>query len=202
MAGDAAKKRATYQDVLDAPPHHTAQILFGTLHVMPRPRARHAAAASALGGELTGTFGRKRGGIGGWILLDEPELHLGNEPDVVVPDLAGWRRERMPVVPDVAAFTLAPDWICEVLSPRTEKIDRGDKMDIYAREGVRHAWLVEPRRRYLEVFRLETVSGVARWLRIGLHAGDAVVHAEPFEALGLELDLLWTDDADPDDPEA
>ncbi|MFO0619408.1 MAG: Uma2 family endonuclease [Polyangiaceae bacterium] len=202
MAGDAAKKRATYQDVLDAPPHHTAQILFGTLHVMPRPRARHAVATAALGAELGAAFGRKRRAPGGWVLLDEPELHLGDDPDVVVPDLAGWRRERMPEVPDVAAFTLAPDWICEVLSPGTERIDRGEKMDIFAREGVRHAWLVEPRRKYLEVFRLEVSAGVARWLRIALHAGDAVVHAEPFEELALQLDLLWTDEGEAAEPGA
>lgn len=185
-----AKKRATYQDVLDAPPNHTAQILLGTLHVTPHRPVTHAVAASALGAELLGTFGRKRGGIGGWVLLDELELHLGDEPDVVVPDIAGWRRERMPTPPNTAAVTLPPDWICEVLSPRTEKIDRGDKTDIYAREGVRHAWLVEPVKKYLEVFRLES----GRWVRVAFHSGDAVVNAEPFEALALELDLLWTDD--------
>lgn len=190
MPGDAAKKRATYDDVLAAPPNHTAQILFGALHIHPRSGSRHAVAASAIGGEISTAFGRKRGGFGGWIVLDEPELHLGPEPDVVVPDLAGWRRERMPTIPDVAAFTLAPDWVCEVLSRRTEKIDRGDKMEIYAREGVRHAWLVEPEKKYLEVFRLEG----AKWLRVAFHSGDAVVNAEPFDALALELDLLWTDD--------
>ena len=83
-----------------------------------------------------------RGGPGGWILLDEPELHLHG--DVLVPDLAGWRRERMPELPDAAAFELAPDWICEVLSPSTAASDRAEKMPIYARERVAHVWLVDP----------------------------------------------------------
>lgn len=186
---DAAKRRATYEDVLAAPREVVAEVLFGVLHTHPRPGARHARAASRLGGELDGPFDRGRGGPGGWILLDEPELHLGE--DIVVPDLAGWRRERMPRFPyDAAYFTLPPDWICEVLSASTSKIDRGDKLDIYAREGVRNAWLLDPTDRTLEVLRLDA----GHWVRLAFHRDGRAVRAEPFEAIELALDALWPDD--------
>ncbi len=187
MAGKA-HRRATYEDVLAAPRHVVAEVLFGVLHTNPRPAASHARAASRLGGELDGPFDRGRGGPGGWILLDEPELHLGE--DIVVPDLAGWRRERMPKFPyEAAYFTLAPDWICEVLSASTAKIDRGDKLEIDGREGVRHAWLLDPVDKTLEVLRLES----GRWTRLGFHKDDAAVRAEPFDAIELVLSSLWPD---------
>jgi Uma2 family endonuclease len=146
----------------------------------------HARAAFRLGGAL-GPFDRNPGGgePGGWLLLSEPELHLGGE--ALVPDLAGWRRERMPELPDAAALTLAPDWVCEVLSPSTEALDRVGKMGSYAREGVKHLWLVDPRSQVLEVYRLEG----GRWSRLGAHLGSATVHVEPFDALALELGALW-----------
>lgn len=125
-------------------------------------------------------------GPGGWILLVEPELHFGN--DVVVPDVAGWRRERLPAVPDDAYFTLAPDWVCEVISPSTEAIDRGRKLRIYAREAVAHAWLVDPLRHTLEVLSLAagTFEPVAE------HQGSASIRACPFYAVELELHALWS----------
>ncbi|MBK6465320.1 MAG: Uma2 family endonuclease [Myxococcales bacterium] len=184
--GNAARRRATYEDVLAAPEHVVAEVVDGVLRTQPRPAARHARAASSLGGELAGPFDRGRGGPGGWVLLDEPELHLG--ADILVPDLAGWRRERMPVFPyDAAFFTLAPDWICEVLSPSTAKLDRGAKLTIYARESVRHAWLVDPIDKTLEVLRIES----GRWSRVAFFEDTAVVRAEPFDAIELELGSLW-----------
>jgi Uma2 family endonuclease len=185
---DPARRRATYEDVLAAPPHMVAEIIDGELHLQPPPAKPHAAAASALGEELGPPFKRGKGGPGGWILLDEPELHLGE--DVIVPDLAGWRRERMPVlVDDVPYFTLAPDWACEVLSPATAKKDRIQKLPIYAREQVGHVWLVEPRLRTLETLRREG----SQWLVVGLWRDDARVRAEPFEAFELNLSVLWAD---------
>jgi Uma2 family endonuclease len=142
--GDPAKKRATYDDVLNAPPTMVAEIIDGVLSTMPRPASSHAQAAMTLGEELGPPFKRGKGGPGGWVILTEPELHLGVEPDVLVPDLAGWRRERMPVMPEVAFFTLAPDWVCEVLSPSTQRHDRHGKMPVYQRERVAHVWLVDP----------------------------------------------------------
>jgi Uma2 family endonuclease len=179
------KKRATYQDVLDAPEHVVAEILNGVLYLSPRPGARHTRATSTLGGELCGPFDRGRGGPGGWFILDEPELHTGE--DIVVPDLAGWRRERMPVIPDAAYFTLAPDWVCEALSPSTAKLDRALKLPCYAAFGVQYLWLVDARQRMLEVMRLHE----GKWLVLGVHQDDQRVRAEPFEAIELDLALLW-----------
>jgi len=188
--GDPAKRRATYEDVLAAPKYVVAEIVGGVLHTHPRPAVPHARASSRLGARLSGPFDEGHGGPGGWILLDEPELHLGSGPDIVVPDLAGWRRERMARVPMQEAFiALAPDWVCEVISPSTQAFDRGDKMDVYARERVRHAWLVDPLAKLLEAWRLEG----DKWLRLGTWRGDARVGAEPFDAVELELGALWAE---------
>ena len=181
------KRRATYEDVLAAPEHLVAEIVDGELVLSPRPAARHSVVASALGGELIPPFGRGRGGPGGWIILLEPELHL--DDDLVVPDLAGWRRERMPAVPDEAYFTLAPDWICEVLSRSTEQLDRTRKLGIYARAGVRHVWLVNPAWRTVEVMRLHE----GHWLAIATYSTDERARVEPFEAIELALGALWAD---------
>jgi Uma2 family endonuclease len=180
-----AHKPATYDDLLRLPSHVVGEILAGELVVSPRPASPHAHAASVLGMDLGSPFQRGRGGPGGWWLLDEPELHFGSH--VLVPDLAGWRRERMPVVPEVPFFTLAPDWVCEILSPSTAALDRVRKMPLYAEAGVAYVWLVDPRERMLEVYRREG----ERWLRIAAHAGDERVRAEPFEAVELELAALW-----------
>jgi Uma2 family endonuclease len=184
---EPARRRATYQDVLDAPRHQVAEIIGGELRLSPRPAGPHASVASTLGAELITPFKLGRNGPGGWIILFEPELHLGD--DIVVPDLAGWRRERMPVVDDVAYFTLAPDWLCEVLSRSTEKADRADKLAIYAAAGVRHVWLVHPIRRTLEVMRLHE----GKWLTLAVHRDDQRVRVEPFDAIELELGGLWAD---------
>ena len=184
---DAARKIATYQDVLDAPPHMVAEIVGGELNLSPRPASRHGAAASTLGEELGPPFKRGRGGPGGWIILDEPELHLGS--DVLVPDLAGWRRERMALLPDAPFLTIVPDWICEVLSPGSARFDRKKKMPLYGHEGVRNAWLVDPVERTQEVYRLVD----SHWLLLATHSDDERVRAEPFEAIELELGLLWAD---------
>src|SRR5262249_14626112 len=152
----ATPRRATYEDLLAVPEHLVAEILDGELVTSPRPASPHAFAAGGMFAGLHGRFHGPPGGAGapgGWWMLCEPELHLG--PDVLVPDAAAWRIDRMPVVPDVAAFTLAPDWVCEVVSSATARIDRARKMPIYAREGVRHLWLVDPVARTLEVYRLE-----------------------------------------------
>jgi Uma2 family endonuclease len=179
------KRRATYDDLLQVPPHRVAEIVEGQLYVSPRPASRHALASSALGSELGPPFHRGRGGPGGWWIIDEPELHFGD--DVVVPDLAGWRRERLPEFPDTPAFSLAPDWACDVVSPSTERLDRAKKMPVYAAAGVPHLWLVNPTARTIEVYRLAD----SRWLLLATHEGAQRVRAEPFEAVELELAPLW-----------
>ncbi|WP_437908020.1 Uma2 family endonuclease [Sorangium sp. So ce327] len=193
--GQPAEKprRATYADLEAVPPNKVAELIRGVLHVMPRPAPRHAQAETELATELVGAFGRGRGGPGGWRILVEPELHFADphapgEIDALVPDIAGWRRERMPELPETAYFALAPDWICEVLSASTEDVDRDEKMPIYAREGVRHAWLVDPIQRTLEVY----VLGADR--RFGpavVHRDAARVRVEPFDAVELDLSVLW-----------
>ncbi len=185
MAADPARRKATYQDVLDAPEHLVAEVLAGDLYTHPRPAGPHTETASVLGMDLGGAFHRGRGGPGGWIILDEPELHLG--PDILVPDLGGWQRERLPAVPHTAYIELAPDWACEVLSASTALLDRRLKLPIYAREKVPHVWLVNPTARSVEVFRLDGAS----YRLIVTHGEDEVVRLEPFDAIELELGALW-----------
>jgi Uma2 family endonuclease len=182
---EPAKRRATYDDLAALPPNVVGELIHGVLHVQPRPAPRHARAASSIGGALVGPLDRGVGGPGGWIILDEPELHL--DADILVPDVAAWRRERMPELPDAAAFELAPDWICEVLSPLTAAKDRADKMPLYAERGVGHAWLVDPLTRTLEVYRREG----SRWLLLITHRDDAPARIEPFEAIEFPVAWLW-----------
>jgi Uma2 family endonuclease len=188
--GEPAKRRASYEDVLAAPPHKVAEIIDGELVLSPRPAAPHAAAATALGEELGPPFKRGRGGPGGWINLDEPELHL--DRNVLVPDLGGWRRETMGAIANEPYFTVRPDWVCEVISPATERYDRGDKIALYAAAGVAHAWLVNPLQRTLEVLQLSPATP-RQWLTLGVFRDDARVRAAPFEAFELELAILWQD---------
>ena len=182
----AVKKPATYDDLVALPPNVVGEIIDGELIASPRPAAPYARAASRLGMELGGPFDRGKGGPGGWVILDEPELHIVEQ--VLVPDLAGWRRERMPQVPDVASFELPPDWVCEVLSPSTAKIDRARKMRHYATAGVRHVWLVDPAATTLEIYRLDDGG----WRLVQTHAGEVTIRPEPFDAVDLDLGSLWS----------
>ena len=186
---DRSQAPATYQDVLDAPPHRVAEVLAGTLYTQPRPAARHARVSSVLGMEIGDPFDRGRNGPGGWWIVDEPELHLGR--DIVVPDLAGWRRETMPEYPDAAYFDIAPDWVCEVLSPSTRRIDQNEKRTLYAREGVSHLWFVDPLAKTLEVFQRHE----GYWLLIGTLADDVSVSQPPFEVISFPLAALWPEGA-------
>lgn len=188
--GKLAKRTATYQDVLSAPPHKVAEIIEGELVLSPRPAGPHSVAASALGEELGPPFKRGSGGPGGWIILDEPELHLAG--NVLVPDLGGWRRETMSAVANEPYFTIRPDWLCEVLSPSTERFDRGNKIALYAKAGVSHAWLVNPLQRTLEVLRLSAETP-QQWLTVNVFRDEAKIRAEPFDAIELDLGILWQD---------
>jgi Uma2 family endonuclease len=161
------------------------QIIAGELYASPRPSIPHAVAATTLSNELGPPFGRGRGGPGGWVILFEPEVHVGK--DVLIPDLAGWRRERMPTVPEGAFFTVAPDWVCEVLSPSTFRLDRIAKARVYARERVSHVWFIEPVEQALEIFRLDGET----YRLVLTAAGEEKVRAEPFDAIELDLSILW-----------
>ena len=173
---DRRQHPATYEDLRNVPDHLVAEIVDGELYASPRPAPRHADASSTLGGLLHAPFDRGRGGPGGWRVLDEPELHLGR--DILVPDLAGWRRERLPSLPEEAYFSVAPDWICEVVSPSTAALDRVKKLTVYGRERVQHAWLIDPVAQTVEVLRLEN----ARWVIVSTCAGGSFPNATPDNA--------------------
>ena len=187
MSTVSRKRPATYEDILALPPHVNGQIVDGELFATPRPANPHATASSTLGMDIGGAYQRGRGGPGGWWIVDEPEIHLGR--NVLVPDLAGWRRSRLPAIPPAAFFTLVPDWVCEVLSPSTASFDRVKKMRVFAAEGVGHAWLVDPGARTLEVYRLAE----GRWVLLSAHEGTECVRAEPFEELEVVLSDLWVE---------
>ena len=180
-------RAATYDDLLQVPENLVAEIIHGQLITHPRPAPRHAWASSSLGGALVSPFDKGRGGPGGWWILDAPEWHPG--PHVLVPDLAGWRRERLPSLPDTAWFELAPDWICEVLSPSTARTDRAEKLPIYAAAGVLHAWLIDPDLCALEA--LENLDG--RWLLLEVSENDQASQLPPFDAISFPLNALWAD---------
>jgi Uma2 family endonuclease len=182
---EPAKRRATYADLEAVPAHLVAEIIDGELVTHPRPAPRHAATTTSLSYDLTGPFQRGRGGPGGWVFFDEPELHLG--PHVVVPDLAGWRRERLERYPETAYFELAPDWICEVLSGSTERRDRTSKRRIYAEASVGYLWFIDPRFQLLEAFVLTD----GHWLLNGTWSSDDTVSAPPFDAVSISLADLW-----------
>ncbi len=181
----ATSPRATYQDVLDAPPHKVAEIVDGKLYTHPRPAPPHTLASALLGYSIGPPFHQGRGGPGGWWILYEPELHFGE--DVVVPDIAGWRRERMPVLPTAAYFTVSPDWVCEVLSPSTRKLDLGGKLSIYANAGVAYHWFVDPDNRSLAAYQRVGTD----WMLIDRLYEDATVSLPPFEAIEFDLSDLW-----------
>ena len=183
--GDPAIREATYEDVLAAPPHLVAEILSGRLYTHPRPSPRHTRASSMLGGKLVDPFDSGMGGPGGWWILDEPEVHLGK--DVVVPDLAGWRRERLPELPETAWFDQAPDWVCEVLSVSTAQVDRSLKMPLYAEQNVGHLWLIDPTLRTLESYSLRD----GKWLLLATLKEDDCVRLPPFDAVEFSLGALW-----------
>jgi Uma2 family endonuclease len=185
MSGPSTRRPATYEDLLAVPDHLVAEILDGELYTSPRPAVPHAIATGGLSADLINPFDRARGGPGGWWILVEPELHLAK--DVLVPDLAGWRRLRVPDLPRGAFLEIAPDWVCETISPSTERIDRGKKQAIYARDGVAHLWLVNPIAETLEAYRLEG----NRWMLLTTFAGDVEARVDPFDAVALELWRLW-----------
>lgn len=196
MAATRAARPATHADLAKVPENLVAEILDGELVVSPRPASPHAFAASTIGMDVGTPFHGRGGGRGpgGWWIIHEPELHLG--PHVVVPDLAGWRFERMPAYPDVSAFAEPPDWVCEVTSPATSRLDRIRKMPVYAAAGVGHVWLVDPLARLLEVFRLES----GRWVLVGAQGEEEQARIEPFDAIVLEPARWWPPVAEPQRP--
>ena len=171
------------------PANLTGEIIGGRLYTQPRPTTRHALAESGLAMDIGSAYHRGRGGPGGWWILVEPEIHFIRDTEVLVPDLAGWRRERMPRLPRDHRFEVVPDWVCEILSPATARTDRVVKMPVYARFGVPYLWLVDPLVHTLEAFALRD----GRWTVIGLFQEQDAVTVEPFVEIALELGGLWAD---------
>lgn len=190
-----------YHQLRRLPGHMRGEILHGRLITSPRPAIRQANASGAIDHDLRGLFHRRSGGPkgpGGWWILSEPELHfqLPGETVALAPDLAGWRHERLPYLPDVTFMTLAPDWVCEVLSPSTARYDRKEKAEVYHYAGVIWHWLVDPFARTLEVYRREG----AYWMRLGMWQENDIVRAEPFDAVELDLSTWW-EGMEPDEAE-
>ena len=195
-------REATYQDVIDAPERMTAEILDGELHLTPRPRRRHGKVNRRLYGALIGFDDPNDGDDqGGWVIELEPELLLprvrDNRKEPVVPDLAGWRAERLPESdPDTWQIEVPPDWVCEILSPSTRRADRVLKMPLYAHNGVTHVWLVDPTGHTLEAFVLEE----GRWVLLGTWSDDDKARVAPFDAVELDLSRLWFAEPPPTGP--
>jgi len=180
-----AFKEATYYDLFDLPDHLVGEILNGQLETHPRPAPKHALAASSLGDELLSPFQKGRGGPGGWWIIDEPECHV--EAEIFVPDLAGWRRESMPQLPETAWFDTTPDWVCEIISPASIRRDRVTKMAIYARLGIGHYWLIDPIAQTLEAYQLNN----GHWILLNSYADDDDVAIAPFAEYCFSLAYLW-----------
>lgn len=186
---EPAKKQATYEDLCNVPENMTGEIIDGELIVTPRPARRHVHAASALGIEVAPSYQFGRGGPGGWIIYDEPEIYF-DAKNTIVPDLAGWRKERLTTPPEEHRFTVPPDWICEVLSPKTASNDRIKKMRTFARHGVPYVWLIDPLLKTLEVFKLEA----GRWFLSDAFEGNEKIRAEPFQEIEIDLGILWLEE--------
>ena len=183
-----AQLQSLYEQLMALPEGLTGEIIGGQLYAQPRPAPRHAVASSSLGGELVEPFQKGRGGPGGWWIIDEPEIHFVGDIEVLVPDLAGWRRKRLPVMPTTAYFGIVPDWICEVLSPPTSSKDREVKMPIYARNGVSYAWLIDPDAKTLEALTLSDGG----WSCTDKFNDDAKVCVAPFDQITITLSDLWS----------
>jgi Uma2 family endonuclease len=188
MSQTAKRYDEVYEAFLNLPENIVGEILGGELHTQPRPAPKHALAASYLGDDLIGPYGKGRGGPGGWWILDEPEIHLND--DILVPDMAGWKKERMPRLPETAFFSLPPDWVCEVLSQQTARKDRIKKMPLYATYGVPYIWLIDPVLKTLETYRL----GERHWELTGTFAENDHVSAQPFQETSIDLSFLWEAD--------
>ncbi|MGX7707505.1 Uma2 family endonuclease [Methylobacterium sp. Gmos1] len=183
---EAAPLWATYADLEAVPDHLVAEIVDGRLETHVHTLPRLGVALAALAGELGAPFSRGRGGPGGWLFMPRTEFHVGRQ--VLVPDLAGWRRERLSCIdPDAGYIETPPDWVCEILSPSTARLDRGPKRRIYAEAGVSHLWLLDPAVGVLEAFALSD----GRWLLLGTVARGETVALAPFDAVPFPLDDLF-----------
>ena len=188
--GEAALRYAVYEDLFDLPENIVGEILNGVLETHPRPAPRHAYASSSLGALIISPFDHGQRGAGGWVILDEPELHL--DCNIMVPNIAGWRRERMPELPETAWFECVPDWVCEVISPSTGRIDRAVKMPLYAHYGVQYLWIVDPDQQTLEAYQLQSDKKSGNnWMLLETLKDNQSVSLPPFTETSFDLSVLW-----------
>ncbi|MGZ3775899.1 MAG: Uma2 family endonuclease [Pseudobdellovibrionaceae bacterium] len=186
MNSSAPTEKTVHEKWLELPDNIVGEIIMGELYVSPRPAPKHSRAASSIGGELFSPFDRGNNGPGGWIILFEPEIHI--DSNIFVPNVAGWRRENLVQIPDEAFFSVTPDWTCEVLSPSTAVLDRVKKMPLYAQIGIKHFWLADPVGKTLEVYEKDH----GRWVLVRTYANDDKVRAVPFDAIEIDLSILWS----------
>jgi Uma2 family endonuclease len=188
---------ATFADLHKIPPTWRGEVIDGTLYAFPRPYPLHANIKGLLTAELNNAFDRGRSGPGGWRILGEPGIQHPRAPEYS-PDLAGWRRERLPQLPRNKTITVVPDWVCEILSPTTGSYDQTVKRRFYAEIGVAYLWYIAPDYRSLTVSKVEN----GKWLELGVHGRDEKVHAEPFEAIEINLAEWWEGIEEEEEPES
>jgi len=181
------KQQTLYESLEALPEGLTGELLNGQLYAHPRPSNRHAYVVSRLDRSVGRGYGDGSDGPGGWWILIEPEVHFVRDTEVAVPDLAGWRRERMPYLPEGHRIEVVPDWVCEILSPSTASSDSEVKMPLYAHYGVSYAWLIHPLEHTLEAYRRDASA----WVGIGRFADADQVTVPPFEAINLDLGTFW-----------
>jgi Uma2 family endonuclease len=180
-------KSSLYDQLLELPEILIGEIIDGQLHTHPRPGGKHILISSNVGSELHGPFQKGKNGPGGWWILQEPEVHLSLDNEVAVPDLAGWRKERLPEIPESHKFTVIPYWICEIFSPATETFDRQVKMPLYARYAIRFLWLIHPINKTLEAFHLVDTEYSLQ----GVYKSGDKLSIMPFQDIELKVsDLL------------
>jgi Uma2 family endonuclease len=178
---EPAHAETLYAAIERLPEGVVGEIIEGQLHTHPRPAARHARSATVLSAALVGAYDQGWSGPGGWKIFFEPEIHFRRNSEVLVPDIAGWRRERLPEMPEDQRFEVVPDWVCEVLSPSTADTDRELKMRVYARYGVPYAWLVDPRDQRVEAYAVQA----GEWQRTATISGETPIRAAPFTEVAV-----------------
>lgn len=187
MSMQPARKPPTLADLDALPKGVKGEIIGGVMYTMTRPRGHHQRTGLEIGADLRDPFMRGRGGPGGWWILPEPGIELPNTPEIS-PDVAGWRRERLPSLPADAAITVVPDWVCDILSPTTRRHNLLIKKPYYAKVGVPYHWIVDLDARTIATYRLEN----ARWVELGVFGDERDARIEPFEAVALDVASWWT----------
>lgn len=186
---DTAHRLATFADMATLEAEgRCIELVGGGIVDKASPSAAHADAQGALAALLRPRFHRQDGDEppGGWWILPEVDIAFGLH-DVLRPDVAGWRRARVPVRPSSYPVDVSPDWVCEVLSPSTAHRDLGVKREIYHRHEVAHYWVVDVEKQILLVYRREPAG-----YTLVLSAGPGErVRAEPFDACSLDMDELF-----------